>query len=229
MRADQQTPRAPSRRAFGAISGKTARTKEKMKVYPSNLERFGQRDSLLERLAGLKRRYARNGVFRPIADLRFVVEERLMNMLRLIVLFGIAACAYGQSNPVLAQFERLMGAPKNIVHALLDFPWKADLPDELPGLHTAARDRDIRIASVVQPLGPYSRWTHWENEDGTVWVDLATFSEPGRAAQLLRSARQPHSGYHWDNQLLLFSGTGDRRREAVGATLIRDGALLNIG
>jgi hypothetical protein len=112
-----------------------------------------------------------------------------------------------KATPVLAQFERLMGEPKNIVHALLDFPWKADLPDELPGLHTAAQDRAIRIASVEQPLGPYSRWTHWENEDGTVWVDLATFSELGRAAQPLLAARQPHSGYHWDNQLLLFSGT----------------------
>src|SRR6476660_4903114 len=99
----------------------------------------------------------------------------------LVAFCGIAASAYGQSNPVLAQFERLMGEPKNIVHALLDFPWKADLPDELPGLHTAARDRAIRIASVEQPLGPYSRWTHWENEDGTVYQSQWSDQPPIRS------------------------------------------------
>jgi hypothetical protein len=151
-------------------------------------------------------------------------------MIRLIAMLGVAACAHGQSNPVLAQFERLMGQPKDVVNALVNFPWRLDQPDDLPGLRQAASGQTMRIASVEQPLQSVRRWKHWESEDSTIWVDLVNFSNPDGASQLLRSARQRHSGYHWDNQLLLFSGTGNRNKEALGTALIGgSGALLNVG
>jgi len=151
-------------------------------------------------------------------------------MIRLIAILAAAACAYAQSNPVLAQFERLMGQPKDVVNTLVNFPWRLDPPDEFPGLKQVAPGQTIRIASVEQPLHSNPPRKHWENEDATVWVDLVSFSEPDGASQLLRSARQPHSGYHWPNQLLLFSGTRNRSKEALGAALISgSGALLNVG
>ena len=129
-----------------------------------------------------------------------------------------------------AQFERLMGQPKEVVGHLVNFPWNSESPDALPGFRRVPHGQTIRIVSVEKPVADPSRWTHWESEDGNAWVDLVGFANPHDAAETLRSAGQPHSGYHWANQLLLFSGTGDRRKEAVGAALIGgNGSLLNVG
>ena len=152
-------------------------------------------------------------------------------MLRLIGLFWFATAAVqAQGNPVAAQFERLMGQPKEVVNDLANFPWKTETPGELPGFRQVAAGPNIRIASVEQPSGDHSRWTHWESEDGNAWIDVVAFAMPYGASVTLQSARQPHSGYFMANQVLLFSGTGNRRKEAVGAALIAaNGSLLNVG
>jgi hypothetical protein len=131
---------------------------------------------------------------------------------------------------VAAQFDRLMGQPKELVSDLVSFPWNAESPNALLGFRRVPHGQRIRMASVEKPVRDSTQWVHWETEDGIAWVDLVGFSNANGAEQTLQSAGQPHSGYHWANQLLLFSGTGERAREAVGATLIAaNGSLLNIG
>jgi hypothetical protein len=52
-------------------------------------------------------------------------------------LVGLALITNGtqaQTNPVMDQFNRLMGAPKHVTGMLLDYPWRANLPAELAGL-----------------------------------------------------------------------------------------------
>lgn len=154
----------------------------------------------------------------------------MSTLFRIIVFFGLVGAIARGDNPVSAQFERLMGQPKEVVNYLANFPWKAELPDELPGLRQVSTGQNIRIASVEQPASAHSMWKHWAGEDGAVWVDLIKFSEPYGASETLQSARQVHSGYRWANQLLLFSGTGDSRKEAIGTALIAaNGSLLNVG
>jgi carboxyl-terminal processing protease len=151
-------------------------------------------------------------------------------MFRLIALLCIAgSTAYTQTNPVIAQFERLMGQPKDVVGHLVNFPWKAGLPETLSGFRRVPFAQTIRIASMEKPVRDHSRWMHWESEDRNAWVDLIRFTESWGATETLRAARQPHSGYMWENQILLFSGTGDRSKEALGAALIGGGMLLNVG
>ncbi len=142
----------------------------------------------------------------------------------------LAPALWAQGNPVGAQFDRLMDQPKEVVGDLVTFPWIAEIPDSLPGFRKVPHGRTIRMVSVERPVEDFSQWRHWESEDGLAWVDLVSFAKPFTATQMLESARQPHSGYHWANQLLLFSGTGNRSKEAVGATLIAgNGFLLNAG
>ncbi len=148
-----------------------------------------------------------------------------------LAFLGILVCAArGQENALLERFHHLMAEPKELAGELLDYPWKPSLPTELPGLRAAPHGESIRVGSVERPLNGVASWRHWESEDGKAWVDLLTFSQPSRAAETLQSARQVHSGYIWANQLLLFSNTGDARKEAFGATLaLANGSLLNIG
>src|ERR1051326_6387498 len=141
---------------------------------------------------------------------------------------GISATA--QNNPVEAQFKRLMGEPKELASQLSSFPWKAELPDTFPGFKRVLPTDRIRIVSVEQNPREHSRWTRWDSADGAAWVDLIHFAEPYGVSVTLAAARQPHSGYIWDNQLLLFSGTGDSNKEAIGTALITsDGSMLNVG
>jgi hypothetical protein len=54
--------------------------------------------------------------------------------LRLVgLLCVLEAGVYAQGNPVAAQFDRLMGQPKELVNDLVSFPWNAQSPDALPG------------------------------------------------------------------------------------------------
>ncbi|HLK62398.1 MAG TPA: S41 family peptidase [Bryobacteraceae bacterium] len=154
----------------------------------------------------------------------------MRNLVCGICAVSFIGCAAAQENPVLSQFERLMGQPKSLAASLVDLPWNAEPPETLPGFQRKPHGQTIRVVSVERPLEGASQWTHWESEDHLAWVDLVRFSTPYGASQLLQTARQPHSGYHWANQLLLFSGTGDLRKEAVGTTLIgSNGTLLNVG
>ena len=155
----------------------------------------------------------------------------MLTISRFLILFWIVQSRIsGQVNPVASQFERLMGQPKELVNDLVNFPWKADLPEELPGFRQVSHAQNIRIASVEQPARAHSSWKRWESEDGTAWIDLVHFTEPRGASETLQSAGQPNSGYRWANQILLFSGTGDRRKEAIGAALIAgNGLVLNVG
>lgn len=151
-------------------------------------------------------------------------------MLRLLCFILCSVCGYAQGNPVASQFDFLMNQPKSIVQALVNYPYKQELPEALPGLNPSSAQGRIRIVSVQKPIDGYSRWKQWKSADGDVWVDLIRFKQPYAATALLGSARQPHSGYHEGNQLLLFSGTGDPDKEAVGAVFITpDGSLLNVG
>lgn len=84
-------------------------------------------------------------------------------------LVGLALLASGaraQANPLEGQFNRLMGEPKQLTGMLLDYPWRADRPTELPGLRTVEHDTKIRIASVERSLSGFASWKRWESEDG---------------------------------------------------------------
>lgn len=153
-----------------------------------------------------------------------------MTTLRAIALLSLAAAAaHTQDNPLKSQFDRLMGQPKDVVNAIVNFPWKADPPQTIPGFHQAAPPDKLRIGSAETTPHDQSGWRHWESEDGSAWVDILTFSSPFGASQTL-NVHQAHSGYEWDNQHLLFSGTADLRKEALAAALISgNGKLLNIG
>ena len=155
-----------------------------------------------------------------------------MRMTTILAVSSIALswAAGGQDNAVLGEFNRLMGDPKQLVGKLLDYPWKSDAPVELPGLRPVEHGPTIRIVSLQRPLTGFSSWRRWESEDGAVWVDLVSFPQPGLATEIVSSSRQPHSGFIGDNQLLLFSGTGDASKEAIGAAVATaSGTLLNIG
>lgn len=151
-------------------------------------------------------------------------------MLRLLCLVTCVAYVYAQENPVASQFDFLMSQPKSLVQALVNYPYNQSLPEALPGLNPSSTQGSIRIVSVQKPIEDYSHWKQWKSADGDAWVDLVKFKQPYAAASLLGSARQPHSGYYWGNQLLLFSGTGDASKEAIGTAFITlDGSLLNVG
>jgi carboxyl-terminal processing protease len=152
----------------------------------------------------------------------------MFRLLSLLLTFPILAVA--DSNPLIEQFHRLMGEPRDIVGALVNYPWNAGITESLDGLRQVPTGTSIRIVSVELPLREYARWAHWTSPDGALWIDLVDFSKPFGATQLLQSAHQVHSGYIEDNQLLLFSNQGDAHREAVGAALIGPGqTLLNVG
>ena len=132
--------------------------------------------------------------------------------------------------PLAQQFNYLMGNPKSTVDALVNFPWIADSPESLPGFTRQAPRQTIRIVSVETSLQNTSNWSHWESDDGIVWIDLLTFVHPAQASALLKLRQPVYAGYHWANQLLLYSETQDANREAVGTTLITPtGAVLNVG
>ena len=142
----------------------------------------------------------------------------------------LAYSAHGQENPVEERFHRLMGGPKEFSDQLLNYPWKPEPPAELPGLRAAPASRTIRIGSVERPLSGALTQRRWESEDGKLWIDLVRFDQSAGAAGMLQVAKQVHSGFIGINQLLLFSNTGDLKKEALGFAVARsDGSLLNIG
>lgn len=146
------------------------------------------------------------------------------------LLLMLGARVRAEGFPLAVQLDYLMGIPKSTVNALVNFPWITGSPDSLSGFKRETTKGSLRIVSIETPVQESSDWKHWESDDGAVWIDLVTFAHPAQATTVLRAAGQPHSGYHWANQLLLFSGTGDENREAAGAALIAPtGALLNVG
>src|SRR5437016_2425871 len=167
----------------------------------------------------------------PTREKEYAVSSRGPAMFRpfsLLLTFPILIAA--DSNPLIDQFNRLMGEPREIVGALVNYPWKAGRPESLDGLQRVPPGASIRIVSLELPLSEYARWAHWTSPDGALWIDLVDFSQAFGATQLLQSAHQPHSGYIEGNQLLLFSNQADAHREAVGAALIGPGqTLLNVG
>ena len=99
-----------------------------------------------------------------------------------------------------------------------------------PGLNNTPHGETIRIVSAERPVSGYDRWSHWSNSDGAVWVDVVDFSSKTGAAELLSSAYQHHSGYIWENQLLLFTSYCDSNKDAIGAAFISPaGQLVDIG
>ena len=143
---------------------------------------------------------------------------------------GMSVAVHAQTLPYDAQFRRLLGEPTETVSALLTYPWKDNIQISPPGLNNTSHGELIRIVSAERPVSAYDRWSHWTNSDGTVWVDVVDFSSKTGAAELLSSADQPYSGYHWENQLLLFSNLCDSNKDAIGAAFISPaGQLVNIG
>lgn len=143
---------------------------------------------------------------------------------------GMSVGVHAQTLPYDAQFQRLLGEPTETVSALLTYPWKDNIQISPPGLNNTSHGELIRIVSAERPVSAYDRWSHWTNSDGTVWVDVVDFSSKTGAAALLSSADQPYSGYHWENQLLLFSNLCDPNKDAIGAAFISPaGQLVNIG
>jgi len=151
-------------------------------------------------------------------------------MLRILILSTfLTFTARSQNHPLNAMVTRLL-AQEQLVNAMVNLPWRLETPTEITALHPVTPGQTIRIAAAEQPARDHSRWSHWENEDGTVWVDLIAFTDPRAASETLRAARQPYSGARSANKLLLFSNLGTRRREAAGAALIgSNGWLLNVG
>ena len=71
----------------------------------------------------------------------------------LLCLGILAGAAGGQENALVERFHRLMAEPKELAGELLDYPWRPNLPADLPGLRPARHAENIRIGSVEQPLG----------------------------------------------------------------------------
>lgn len=129
-----------------------------------------------------------------------------------------------QTLPYDAQFNRLLGEPKETVSALLTYPWKDNVQVSPPGLNNTSHGDSIRIVPAERPVSGYDRWSHWTNSDGTVWVDVVDFSSKTGAAELLSSAN------HWENQLLLFTNLCDANKDAIGTAFISPtGQLVNVG
>jgi C-terminal processing protease CtpA/Prc len=148
----------------------------------------------------------------------------------MIFFLSMAHTAYAQTFPYEAQFRRLMGEPKEMVSAFIMYPWQDNVQVSLAELSNVPHGNVIRIASVERPASGYNRWSHWESADHTVWVDLLDFPLRDTATELLGSAGQTHSGYHWENQLLLFTNFCDADKDALGAALLgHSGQLLNVG
>src|SRR5215467_3694558 len=94
----------------------------------------------------------------------------------LIIFFlNMASTARAQDFPYEAQFQHLMGEPKETASALVTYPWKGNPQLSIPELSNAPHGSSIRIVSVERPLSNFSRWSHWESADHTVWVDLLDF------------------------------------------------------
>jgi carboxyl-terminal processing protease len=135
-----------------------------------------------------------------------------------------------QAFPYETQFKRLMNEPNEIVSAFAIYPWREGNPGSLNGLNDAPHGKAIRIVSVERPVSDFSSWFHWSSADGTTWVDIVDLPSRQAAIELLQSAVQIHSGYHWDNQLLLFTSLCDSDKDAVGTALVGpSGRLLNVG
>jgi carboxyl-terminal processing protease len=144
------------------------------------------------------------------------------------LLLGVPVVVHAQGFG--AQFDHLMGDPKETVSALVLYPWKSEVQITLPGLSDAPHGDSIRMVSIERPVAGYTRWSHWNNADGTAWVDVVDFPSRFTAIDLLASASQLHSGYRWEDQLLLFTNLCDAGKDAVGAALIGpSGRLLNVG
>lgn len=77
-----------------------------------------------------------------------------------------------QALPYEAQFVRLTGELKEMVSALVAYPWKEGNPGPPNGLNEAPHGNTIRIVSVELPISDYSRWLHWSSQDGKAWVDI---------------------------------------------------------
>lgn len=145
-------------------------------------------------------------------------------------LFITPVSLHAQTFSYEPQFKRLMSEPKEIVSALVIYPWRDGNPASLNGLNEVPRGNTIRIVSVELPISDYSRWLHWSSSDGTTWVDVVDLPSRHAATELLRSAGQTHSGYHWESQLLLFTNLCDSGKDAVGTALVGpSGRLLNVG
>ena len=148
----------------------------------------------------------------------------------MIFFLSMAHTAHAQTFPYEAQFRRLMGEPNETVSAFVMYPWQDNVQVSLAELNNVPHGDVIRIASVERPASGYNRWSHWESADHSVWVDLLDFPLRDAATELLGSAGQTHSGYHWENQLLLFTNLCDADKDALGAALLgHSGQLLNVG
>lgn len=145
-------------------------------------------------------------------------------------LFIMPVALSAQTFSYEAQFKRLMSEPKEMVSAFVTYPWRDGNPASLNSLNETPHGSTIQIVSVERPVSDYSRWLHWSSQDGATWVDMVDLPSRRAATELLQSAAQHHSGYRWENQLLLFTNLCDSGKDALGTALIGpSGRLLNVG
>ena len=69
----------------------------------------------------------------------------------------LAEALHAQSNPVAAQFERLMGEPKELVNALVNLPWNPDVPGSLAGFRPVEPGQTI-LAHFISRSMEGSMW-----------------------------------------------------------------------
>ena len=65
----------------------------------------------------------------------------------LLILLTAEFNVFAQDNLVAKQFNSLMGEPNTVVSALLNFPWKKESPESLPGFKSVAPPGTMRIVS----------------------------------------------------------------------------------
>jgi carboxyl-terminal processing protease len=153
-----------------------------------------------------------------------------MKSATIIFFLNMAATARAQTFPYEPQFRHLMGEPNETVSALVIYPWKSNPQVSIPELSNTPHGSSIRIVSVERPVSKYSHWSHWDSPDRTTWIDMLDFPSRDAAIDLLGAAAQRHSGYRWENQLLLFTNLCDADKDAVGAALLgHSGKLINVG
>ena len=92
-----------------------------------------------------------------------------------IFLLSISVALNAQTFSYEPQFKRLMSEPKEIVSALVIYPWRDGNPASLNGLNETPHGSTIRIVSAERPISDYRHWLHWSGQDGATWVDIVDF------------------------------------------------------
>jgi hypothetical protein len=139
-------------------------------------------------------------------------------MTRLLSAYVILAEAlHAQSNPVAAQFERLMGEPKELVNVLVNLPWNSDLNDfsdpEIVKSFESAFSRLLRFNGGGSSEIGYGILVHFINRtmEGSTWRTRQynpTFEAQGRPQTWYEGAAdkiEPSAGTHYNGPVYVLT------------------------